>query len=271
MVFSYQSKLLGERTPASPTSSFASRHGRNSSVSGVRGQWEARVQAQEGEKRSSVGGEKRLSSLGEKRSSSTALASGVSGLIASPSRREFRSEYLVRRKDGDADGASSRYYSFADTDLLADDREATIRDTLNRLTGITKSPESDTSLESEEPSPIPSPDLSPPRFLHHLAPDIEYDLSKSRSRPALDDADDPLDLFGAHSSGLGGVRKRMSNPLLGEPYYPNPNPVKGWRERERERKGLGVHREVCLSFVVFVVDGADRVGRRRRMRSCPYQ
>lgn len=42
-VFSYQSKLLGD---ASPTPSLSGRHARNTSVGGVRGQWEARVRSE---------------------------------------------------------------------------------------------------------------------------------------------------------------------------------------------------------------------------------
>ncbi|KAJ9111091.1 hypothetical protein QFC19_001289 [Naganishia cerealis] len=111
------------------------------------------------------------------------------------------------------------------------------------------------SLGKSTPPASPSPEFSPPRFLHHLAPDLEHDLSVSRRAAAAgmsdnDDDDDPLELFTASSTTAGAgngsknkmVRKRMSNPLLGEPYYPNPNPVKGWTiERERERrKGRGL-------------------------------
>lgn len=133
----------------------------------------------------------------------------------------------------------------------ADDleRATNLQATLARLTGTDTFPSDD----SESPDPetgTESPDLSPPRFLHHLAPDIEYDLDKSRKSRAVaeGDDDDPLDLFGKGPGAAGAVRKRMSNPLLGEPYYPNPNPVRGWTvERERQRRegrGLAVHSEV---------------------------
>lgn len=138
-------------------------------------------------------------------------------------------------------------------DTSTDDleRATNLQATLARLTGTSLSPSDDSDLqEPDAETEIESPDLSPPRFLHHLAPDIEYDLDKSRrSRAMLDDEGDPLDLFGK-GPGVGGVRKRMSNPLLGEPYYPNPNPVRGWTaEREKERRegrGLAVYTEVSL-------------------------
>ena len=76
-IFSYQSRLLGERPPG---------HARtgSGSVRGVRGQWEAR--ARESDKTQGA------ASVGKRTSGE------VSPLIASPSRREFRSEYLTGKK-----------------------------------------------------------------------------------------------------------------------------------------------------------------------------
>lgn len=227
-IFSYQSKLLGERPPE---------HARtgSGSMGGVRGQWEARVR--ESEKIQGAG------SVGKRTSGE------VSPLIASPSRREFRSEYLTTktaRVDGESECLSDSKVTDAMVDPADDlERATNLQATLAQLTGTDLPTSSDS-----EPADTDSPDLSPPRFLHHLAPDIESDLDKSRkSRAAMtaddDDEDDPLDLLGKRVGGGNVVRKRMSNPLLGEPYYPNPNPVRGWTERQRrEGRGLAVFDEV---------------------------
>lgn len=94
-IFSYQSKLLGER-PAG--------HARTGSIGGVRGQWEARVRESESANAASspVGsGGKRMSGEVERRGDGD-----LSDLIASPSRRSFRSEYLTN-KPARVDGMSS--------------------------------------------------------------------------------------------------------------------------------------------------------------------